>query len=344
VASTPVAALYYDGRQSRAQPVSLTLSSAGAPRFTVSGAGFTDEMALAEVRIDDRVGESPRFLHLPRGVTIEITDNAAFDAALVAVGAPDPARSLRLLERRWSYAVLAVIALIAASWAFITYAVPALAARAVDVIPPQWDARIGAEGLELLDRAVLEPSTLARARQDELERLFASVRPEAVVASVPYRLEFRGGGAIGANALALPSGIVVLTDELQALARHDDELRAVFAHEVGHIEHRHAMRRLVQSSATALLVMGLFGDVSGVSSLAATLPTVLIEAAYSRDFEREADDYAYRWMREHNVAPERLGDLLTRLAAEDGEEGSDYLSSHPQLAERVQRGRDSRTP
>ena len=55
-----------------------------------------------------------------------------------------------------------------------------------------------------------------------------------------YRLELRSGEALGANALALPSGIVIMTDDLVALAKSDDEIGAVMAHELGHVRGRHA--------------------------------------------------------------------------------------------------------
>ncbi len=51
------------------------------------------------------------------------------------------------------------------------------------------------------------------------------------------------GRAVGANAFALPSGIVVMTDELVELAKTDDELVAVLAHEIGHVRGRHALRQ-----------------------------------------------------------------------------------------------------
>ena len=161
--------------------------------------------------------------------------------------------------------------------------------------------------------------------------MIAASSPE----SKHFRLELRGGGPIKANALALPSGIVVLTDELEQLAANDDELRGVFAHEVGHLVNRHAMRRLLQSSSAALLLGGIFGDVSGVSTLVTAVPTVLVDSAYSREFEREADEFAFRWMAQHHVAPVELGNLLTRVTNTYGEDRGGYLASHPSLRERV---------
>ena len=86
---------------------------------------------------------------------------------------------------------------------------------------------------------------------------------------------------MGANAFALPNGTIVVTDDLVKLAEHDDELVAVLAHEIGHVVSRHALRRVLQDSGVMLLVAGITGDIVSISSLAAALPTLLIEAKYS---------------------------------------------------------------
>ena len=203
-------------------------------------------------------------------------------------------------------------------------------------VPPSVDSFIATDTLRVLDRTTFHPTTLTTARQAQLRGIFTGIAAGVSGGDTHFRLEFRDGGSIGANALALPSGIVVLTDELEQLAKNDDELRGVLAHEVGHLVNRHAMRMLVQASATTLLIVGVFGDVSGVSSLAAVAPTVLVTAAYSRDFEREADAFAARWMGQHQVDPRRLAALLERLAERQGGDQGGFLASHPGLQERLQ--------
>jgi len=288
------------------------------------------------------VGAVNRLLQFSDGGSLEVLDNLEFDRALDAAGARTAEAPIRRLESRWRYAVLAILATLIGTAAFLKYGAPALASRALGVIPPGVDAVIGADTLRFLDRSTFKPSNLTPLRQAQLRGLFAEVTAGASPDSSHFRLELRRGGSIGANALALPSGIVVLTDELEHLAKNDDELRGVFAHEVGHLVNRHAMRMLLQSSATALLLVGILGDVSGVSSLVTAAPTVLVNAAYSRDFEREADEFAFRWMSRHAVAPERLGDLLKRLALAQGGDQSGYLASHPDLGERLRAARSHR--
>jgi Zn-dependent protease with chaperone function len=97
---------------------------------------------------------------------------------------------------------------------------------------------------------------------------------------------------------------------------------------------------LIQSSIVGIVVAWYVGD---VSNIAAGLPTMLLQAGYSRDHEREADAYAAAMLRFNGIPPARLGDMLAKLeaahlASQNEAEDSplDYLSSHPVTRERVE--------
>jgi Zn-dependent protease with chaperone function len=336
VADPAIRALFYDGRTSRPrQATALVTAPAGAAVLQVGGEGIDLTVPLAEIRIGERVGTTNRLLGLPDGASLEILDNEPFDAALATAGLRTVEGRVRRLEGRWRYAALAGVATVLISVWFLRYGLPALAARALRFIPQSVDTLVAQDTLHVLDETTLTPSRLTAARQEQLRAEFAAVVSDSAAGGIPGELVFRTGNALGANALALPSGVVVLTDELVSLAQDDDELRGVFAHEVGHLVHRHAMRMLVQSSASALLLAGVFGDVGTASSLTAAAPAVLVSAAYSRDFERQADTFAFQWMAAHQISPRHLGDLLGRIAAKQGHQSSGYLGSHPDLAERT---------
>lgn len=337
-------ARWYDGRRSDVREVEVAVRrDAAGPTLTLKAAASAASaepaavFALSACRTGDRVGTAPRLVELPDGGTLEILDNAAFDAALERAGAATAGHALGRLESRWRYALVALAASVVGSWAFLKHGVPALASRAVALVPAEMDAAIGDGGLRLLDRQFFGPSQLPVERQAQLRAAFRRIAAAAPLGA-SYHLEFREGRRIGPNAFALPSGVVVITDELVAAAKHDDELRAVLAHEVGHLVHRHSMRMLVQNSATALFMVGLLGDVNAASTLVAGVPTVLVQAKHSRDFEREADEYAHAWMTRAGVEPRRLGDLLERVAAAAGGDGWSYASTHPSVAERAARG------
>jgi len=274
-------------------------------------------------------------VELPGAAWLEFGGGSPFDDVPEPTLTGGAGHLLAKLERRWSVAVAALAISVLAVWVTLASGVPALATRAAAIIPAAVDAQIGAGGLTLLDQRVFAASELPAARQGELRRAFDEMARDLAVQG-PLRLEFRHGGEAGANAFALPAGIVVVTDELVQLAQHDDELRAVFAHEIGHVVNRHSMRMLLQNSTSALLMLVLVGDLNVAGSLVASIPTVLVHAAHSRDFEREADRYAREWMRSADIPIARLGDLLARLDAQEPRSGWSYLSTHPRTEERAQ--------
>jgi Zn-dependent protease with chaperone function len=335
VDASAIRARLYDGRTASARDVSLALSGAGAhAQLLVRGAGIEQQLLLRELVLGERVGTTHRLLGLPHGASLEVLDNAAFDAALQRYGIRTAEQGISLLENRWRYALIAGMSALAAVVLFLTFGLPALSTRAVALIPPSADAYIGADTLRVLDRTTFSPSRLTPARQAQLSAEFAEITHDFPWNGAPPTLVFRTGGRIHANAIALPSGVVVLTDELVALSKNDNELRGVLAHEVGHVVHRHAMRMLVQSSTSTLVLAGVFGDVSGAAPLTAAAPAIVVNAAYSRDFERQADDFAFKWMARHRIPAEQLGELLGRLGSQQAGE-SGFLASHPDIEERV---------
>ncbi|HZF25801.1 MAG TPA: M48 family metallopeptidase [Steroidobacteraceae bacterium] len=332
---TGIQAQFFDGRSSVRHPVELEIDAAGVVRLT--GLGETREYPLNETRISERIGHTPRTLRFPDGSACQVLDNDAIDAALEALDSTSAQHDVHRLESQWTYAVLALIALIAIVWAAIQYGIPAAARHVAAVFPPRADALIGAQALELLDHGYFSPSKLPPERQQQLRDEFAAMTRD-LDDTHEYRLEFRHGGELGANAFALPSGIVVMTDELVELAQADQELQTVLAHEIGHVVHRHSLRMLLQSSATSLLMIGLTGDVSSASVLVAGVPTALVQAKHSRQFEAEADAYAYAWMDRNGISHQYFRDMLARLEKKYG--GGDagamsWLSSHPKTAERI---------
>ena len=136
---------------------------------------------------------------------------------------------------------------------------------------------------------------------------------------------------------ARPRGFHLVTDELVALAGDDERVMAVLMHELGHVELRHGMRMLLQGSAVALFMTWYAGDVSSVIAMA---PTALIQSGYSRDMEREADDYAAAALRAQGRSPALLADMLQRLSESAGrgrKNGAGWLDSHPDSAQRIER-------
>jgi Zn-dependent protease with chaperone function len=332
-----IAAIYYDGNSARQHAVELQIDP---QRVALQGFGVHRNEPLAAVRISERLGRTPRLLTFADGAYCEVRDHAALDAALAAAG--HRASLVERLQLSWRMALLALLACVGIAIAAYRWGLPVAAEVVAWRLPESVSRQLGRTTLAALDRAWLQPSKLDAARQQALSEGFARLRrPDPD--TPPATIEFRSSPSLGANAFALPDGSVVLLDQLVGLARSDDEIDAVLAHELGHVHYRHGLRLLLQGSVVALVMTAWVGD---VSTLLATLPTVVLQARYSRAFEAQADDYAAQMLLANGIAPSHLADLLQRLeqqrAAKAGEssepaEANSYLATHPPTAERIRR-------
>lgn len=330
-----VKGLYYDGKSSAGHAIEIQFPQAVGNSLRITGPGIDRNLLVADIRVSPRIGNSRRKLYLPDGAVVETADNDAIDAAFANAPNARRHRILHVLESRFRYVVLSIVATAIAVWLVIEFGIPALAREVAANLPASVETSIGQGALDGLDKLVFKPSKLADARKAELSQLFAKIAG----AESGYTLEFRGGGRMRANALALPAGTIVLTDELVALAKRDDEIAAVLAHEVGHLRHRHSLRHLLEQSVTGLLIVAVTGD---VNTILAAAPLAVIHARYSQAFEREADDYALHYLAAQKIDPVVFSDILLRLEAQQAHSDMpSFLASHPATEERAKRARES---
>jgi predicted Zn-dependent protease len=295
----------------------------------------------AEIVADAPIPGVPRLLHLPGGELIETEDHAA----VAALWRPQSAiaRTAFWLESRWSAVIASIASTALAAWLIVALVLPLAAKPVAESISPEFERLMGQHALATLDRIALRPSKLPDERQIELrEQFYRLVASEQ--GREKYDLVFRRAGA--PNALALPGGIIVVTDEMVDTVASDAEFAAVVAHEIGHVRNHHALRLILQDSGLVVLITALAGDAVSTTFLAAALPAALLQAHYSRQFETEADDYAFALLKRHGESPQAFADLLRRLKerepVETGHRVLEYLSTHPATDERIERAERQR--
>lgn len=335
---SPIAAVYFDGKDSLGHEVSLLI---GGGKVKLVGRDIALEFVARKVRVAPRLGSTPRWLYLPGGGACVVADNDAVDR--FARERPFT-RLLNRLEARPAYAVAAVVLVVALVWLLIDRGLPPAVEYVAEKIPRSAENSLGEKTLEALGHNWFHPSRLSLARMETLRSKFADLA-KAAGDNGPMRLEFRAS-PIGANAFALPGGTIVVTDDLVKLARNDDQVLAVLAHEIGHVHYRHTMRHLLQGSATALIIAGVTGDIASTTSLAASAPALLLQTKYSRDFEREADVFALDLLKQTGIGPQHFAAILARLQAKHGDGGfmPTFLASHPPTAEREALARAAADP
>ena len=331
------AAQLFDGTRSHSVPVTVRLLEPSS--LHISGVGINITISVDQVAVSSRLGNTKRYLTLPDDAKLETADNDSVDRLLERATGTRRHTLLHSIEAHWGR----VLAALTVTVAFCVWAVwiglPLLAEHTAHSIPVELEHAMGEQSLAALDDHFLKPTRLIEVERERARRLFEDVIDDLDLPVRP-RLELRRAVGLGANAFALPAGIVIFTDGMVELADVDEELMSVMAHELGHVYHRHIMRSVLQNAAVALVLATLLGDVSSITGLAASIPTVLVEHGYSRRFEYEADAYAARWLDQAGLDRAHLASALEKLGAshgvEDDDSWGDYLSTHPDIDERIE--------
>ena len=291
----------------------------------------------SQLKVSPRIAATERFISLPGGTQFLCADEEFLDF----LPQESPSEGVvAWLESRWQVALACIAAIIVILLAGYFLGLPALAERIANHMPMTTEQALGEQALQFFDdKEWLEPSELDAATRGNILDGFNILRNDLPLRDF-YRLEFRSGSKIlGPNAFALPGGIIILTDELVELADTTEEVLAVLAHEIGHVELRHSMKSILQNSIVAAAVVTLTSDAATLNVAVAGLPAVLARTKYSREFETAADDYAFRLLKLNKHSPAAFASIIDKLAAETDKRPKSfgYFSTHPLAEDRVER-------
>lgn len=147
-----------------------------------------------------------------------------------------------------------------------------------------------------------------------------------------------------ANAFALPGGKVGVYTGIFDVARNQDQLAAVIAHEIGHVVSHHHDERITRqagASSAVQLVSAILGSRfgSGVANAAAQGGSILAQTGFllpgSRAQETEADVVGQQLMARAGFDPRAAVNLWQNMIAAGGSRPPEWLSTHPDPQSRI---------
>lgn len=164
------------------------------------------------------------------------------------------------------------------------------------------------------------------------EKLLSSLRNK----ERRYRFNLDGSGEL--NACAIPGGFIYMSEKLFDRCGEDvDAVAFVLAHEIAHGIHGDANKRFL----TKAVVNGLLRfRTRGISPAVQQLLAHLINQGYSREQEFRADRFAVALTKAAGFDPHGGCRLFQLLGKQDEGVASTigaYFSSHPKMAERIDR-------
>ncbi|UIP27549.1 M48 family metallopeptidase [Photobacterium sp. TLY01] len=291
--------------------------------------------SVAELQISPPLGALP--------ASIGFADGWQFKAGLdyelaewVRHNTIQPQRWVHRLERNWLAIVASVALVVVLGLSVYRYGIPAASHALTRLLPQAVPVYLGEHVLETLDEHMLSPSQLDAQAQWQIQDRFALLQDNLPPLPFELNIVFRSWPH-GPNAFALSDGTVVVLDSLVEMATTPAELDSILLHEVGHVYHQHVMESVVQSALISVAAALIVGDSSGMADMLTSTGVFVASSGYSRDAEREADQFAAEQMLKNYGTTEPMAAMFNRFMEHYGDsELPEWLQSHPELEQRIQ--------
>jgi beta-barrel assembly-enhancing protease len=344
-----IAARFHDGHTAAAHAVIVNADEGG---LRVTGPGIDQHMPYADLVVADR-----------RAAEIRLTSKSAPDLRLIgptalidllATAAPQLV-SRRTDLRKNAVAALVLTAASAALLAVLFIGVPMAAEPLAHATPERYEQTLGGNFAAQISSVM---PTCAGPQADAAQAAIAPLLNEfAVHQKTDFPLIFEFVHESSPNAMALPGGRVIVTSGLLDTLEKPDELAAVIAHEIGHVEARDGLIALYRHMGVAVALDIIAGG-GGLAQQVVLLSGQISEMRHSRAQETRADDVALRLMRDAGYDPAALGRAFARLEGwmdheEESNKGKDkgpklktpeWFASHPDIRARREKAKAAAIP
>lgn len=149
------------------------------------------------------------------------------------------------------------------------------------------------------------------------------------------------------NAFAAPGGFILISRGMLRCCKNEDEVAAVLAHEIAHVQHEHGLRAIKKSRWTsAFTVLGaeaaknLGGEqlaqlTTAFEGAISDVTATVMNSGYARKLESEADATAITILNRVGYNPSGLHNMLHEMDKRLAHDDRGFAKTHPDPADRV---------
>lgn len=310
------------------------------------------EDKINTLKISNRIGNIERKITMSDGSMFVSYDNNQIDKILSKSN--NISKLLYRLESNVGIVVVSLVVVFVSILVFFRWGLPWLSSSIAYSLPIETNRLISKNSLKLLDKYWFDKSHISKFKQQQIKTHFQSHIINRL--DIKYRRDFNytlhfrlltdSDNHSIPNAFALPSGDIVLTDKFINLASSEDEIDLVLLHEIGHVVYHHSLRQVLQGTFMSVISILVFGDDSFISDAGVGVGAFLVSSNYAREFESDADIFAFDTMLELGIDPDSFASIMSRMQSyiqqlkkpkhkSQKSKFFTYFSSHPGIKSRV---------
>ncbi len=139
-----------------------------------------------------------------------------------------------------------------------------------------------------------------------------------------------------ANAVAVPGGYVYITKGLLEIIQKEDQLAAVLAHEVAHVNAEHSAQMIAQQRGMGLILAAVSENTSPTATQISQFAATMLGLRYSRDFEYQADTIGTDYLFKAGYDPYAMVEVQETLQKQHSSRPLEFFSTHPNPENRIE--------
>lgn len=208
------------------------------------------------------------------------------------------------------------------------YFIPFLAVKVVENLPASYDKELGEYVFEQMSEAM---------EIDSFETVLVNEYAQNIDFNTVYPIQIHVVKGDVVNAFALPGGHIVVYEGILKKMKHKEELAALLAHEVSHVNHRHSIKAIAKSLSSYLFLSIITSDVNGITSVLVSNADMFNSLTYSRSLEEEADTEGLKILYDNKIDQRGFVYLFETLEEESkgGIGEIELISTHPLTQDRI---------
>lgn len=141
------------------------------------------------------------------------------------------------------------------------------------------------------------------------------------------------------NAFCTPGGYIYIYTGMLRFLDSEDQFAGVLGHEIGHADMRHSTRQMTKLYGVQALLDILAGDRKLLKDVTASI----VGLKFSREHESEADQRSVEYLCPTQYNADAGGAFFQKVEALGGSRQPEFLSTHPNPANRIEHFRKAKT-
>lgn len=301
---------------------------------------------LDSLELSDRLANVQRKIILENGSVFITNDNDSIDN--IFKKRLKYKKMIHTLETKTIWILIAIVVSVIFGVSFFKWGIPYFSKEIAHSLPTKTNILISKNTLDLLDKHIFKKTEISQKTILQIREHFHSniASLGKLEDGLKYNLHFRllkSGDFSLPNAMALPSGDIILTDKFVQLCQSQEEMDSVLLHEMGHIVHRDSLQILISGTFISVAIMAIIGDVNFLADMSVGIGSLLISSSYTREHEHKADIYAFEKMLSAKIDPIAFSNIMNRmseymdkyLSSDDEVDLLEYISTHPKTNQRI---------